>query len=324
NLGLEFATLNYRLSGELDWFYKVTKNAAIFTSNLMGAGGLIRNAGEILNTGIDLNLTWQDKVGELNYSISGNMSTLRNEVLSLGGEPYIDAGSAEFRRRSEVGHPLYSYYGYQVEGVYQTQEEIEAHIDTSVHSQVEPGFLRFEDVNGDKIINEEDRQYLGANIPKLTYGGQIALDYKNIDFSLTMYGVYGNKLINTLRGQRAWHPDFNFDRDLYENRWQGEGTSNEYPSATGLTNSWNLNPLNSFLVEDGSFFRIQNITIGYTFKDLLPGSMSGSKLRVRLAAQNPYTNFALNGFTPEVTGQGEAGGVYPIPTSYIIGVNLTY
>ncbi len=324
NLGMEFITLNYRLSGDIDWYHKVTKNAAIFTSNLMGAGGMIRNAGEILNTGIELNLKWNDKIGDLNYTLAGNMGTLRNEVLSLGGQPYIDAGSAEFRRRSEPGYPIYSYYGYKVIGVYQNMPEVDAHINRQSHPQVVPGFLKFEDVDGNKIINELDRQYLGANIPKLTYGGQIGVEYKNIDFNLNLYGVWGNKLINRLRGERAWHADFNFDKDLYDNRWTGEGTSNSYPSAQGLVNSWNLSPLNSFLIEDGSFFRIQNITVGYTFRNLIPGSATGSKIRIRLAAQNPYTSFKFNGFTPEVTGQGEAAGVYPIPTSYIFGVNITY
>jgi len=324
NVGIEFATFNYRLYGEIDWYYKVTKNAAIWTSNLMGAGGMIRNAGEILNTGFEFNLKWNDKIGDLGYNISTNMSTLKNEVLTLGGQPYIDAGSGEFRRRSEPGHPLYSYYGYKVIGVYQTMEEIDEHLDREAHPQVEPGFLKFEDINEDGVIDELDRQYLGANIPKFTYGGQIGLEYRNFDFNMSVYGVTGNKLINRLRGERAWHADFNFDTDLYENRWTGEGTTNSYPSARGLVNSWNLSPLNSFLVEDGSFFRIQNITVGYTFHNLLPGSEKGSKMRIRLAAQNPYTYFGFNGFTPEVTGQGEAAGVYPIPTSFIIGLNITY
>ncbi|MFO7874480.1 MAG: TonB-dependent receptor [Bacteroidales bacterium] len=324
NVGLELATFDYRLIAEIDWFYKVTKNAAIWTSNLMGAGGLIRNAGEILNTGMEFDLTWKDQIGDLDYSISTNMSTLRNEVLDLGGEPYIDTGSAEFRRRSEVGHPIYSFYGYKAIGVYQTWEEIEEHLDTDAHPNVEPGFLKYEDLDGNGIIDENDRQYLGANIPDFTYGGRLNLDYRNWDFSVSVYGAYGNKLINRLRGNRAWHSDYNFDRDLFENRWTGEGSTNEYPSARGMVDSWNINPLNSFLVEDGSFFRIQNITLGYTFTEPLPGSESGSKIRVRLVAQNPVTIFGFNGFTPEVTGQGEAAGMYPIPATFTIGVNITY
>lgn len=324
NAGVELASFAERLFAEIDWYRRITKNAAIWTSNLMGAGGMIRNVGEILNTGVEFSLSWNDNVGDFHYSLKGNLATLHNEVLDLGGEPYIDAGSSEFRRRSEVGHPLYSFYGYKVIGVYQNWEEIDEHIDTDAHPQVEPGFLKFEDVNGDGIIDENDRQYLGANIPGLTYGGQVSLEYRNFDLFLSVYGVSGNKLINRLRGNRAWHADYNFDLDLYENRWTGEGSSNDYPSAKGMVNSWNLTPLNSFLVEDGSFFRIQNITLGYTFNNLLPGSQSGSKIRIRFTAQNPVTFFKFNGFTPEVTGQGEAAGVYPIPTSFIVGLNITY
>lgn len=324
NVGIEISSFGERLFTEVDWFRRVTSNAAIFTSNLMGAGGLLRNVGEILNTGVEFSLSWKETVGDFSYSLRGNLATLHNEVLDLGGQPYIDAGSAEFRRRSQVGHPLYSFYGYRVIGVYQNWEEIEEHIDTDAHPQVQPGFLKFEDVNGDGIIDENDRQFLGANIPTFTYGGQVNLEYRNFDLFVSVYGVSGNKLINRLRGDRAWHADYNFDLDLYENRWTGEGTSNTYPSAVGMVNSWNITPLNSFLVEDGSFFRVQNITLGYTFNNLLPGSQSGSKVRIRFAAQNPVTFFKFNGFTPEVAGQGEAAGVYPIPTSFIVGLNITY
>lgn len=324
NIGFVLATLNNRLSAEVDWYRKVTNNAAIWTSNIMGGGGLIRNAGKILNTGFEFAVGWRDKFGEIGYNISANLSTLKNEVLDLGGEPYIDAGSAEFRRRSEPGEPLYSHYGYKVIGVYQNWQEIYDHIDTIAHPQVEPGFLKYDDIDGNGIIDENDRVYLGANIPKVTYGGQINLDYKSFDFGVSFYGIAGNKIVNRLRGNRAWHADYNFDLDQYENRWTGEGTSDSYPSAKGLVNSWNLNPLNSFLVESGSYFRIQNLTIGYTIKNLLPGSEKGSTIRIRLAAQNPLTFFKFNGFTPEVSGQGEAASVYPIASSYIIGVNITY
>lgn len=324
NAGFMFTSLSNRLSAEIDWYRKVTKNAAIYTSNIMGGGGLIRNAGKILNTGIEVVLGWRDKIGDLGYNVSANFSTLKNEVLDLGGEPYIDAGSAEFRRRSEPGQPLYSHYGYEVIGVYQNWQEIYDHIDTVAHPQVQPGFLKYDDLDGNKIIDENDRKYLGANIPKVTYGGQINLDYKNFDFGISWYGIAGNKIVNRLRGNRAWHADYNFDVEQFENRWTGEGTSDTYPSALGLVNSWNLNPLNSFLIESGSYFRLQNITLGYTFRNLIPGSEKGSTIRIKLAAQNPLTFFKFNGFTPEVTGQGEAASVYPIPSSYIIGVNITY
>ena len=324
NTGIELITLDYRLSAEIEYFRKVTKEAAIWTSNLMGGGGLIRNQGEILNTGMEFLVNWRDRAGELGYNINVNLSTLRNEVLHLGGEPYIMGGAPEFPHRSEPGHELYSWYGYRVEGVYQTQAEIEAHLDTDVHTAVEPGFLRYEDVNGDGIIDHNDRQHLGANIPRFTYGGMISLDYGGWDFSTSVYGVYGNKLLNRLRAERGWHPDFNFDQDLYENRWTGEGTSNTHPSAAGLMHAWNMNTSSDFLVEDGAFFRIQNITLGYTFENPIPGGTAGSRIRVRLTAQNPFTTFQFNGFTPEVTGTGTVTGVNPIPRSFTLGLNVIY
>jgi len=323
NAGIEFSTLDYRLSAEVDWFRKVTKDAAIWTSNLMRGGGMIRNQGEILNTGLEFLVSWQDRIGEIGYNVSANLSTLHNEVLDLGGEPYIQTGTTQ-PYRSEPGHQLYSWYGYVIEGVYQNQQEIEDHLNTDIHSSVRPGFFRFQDVNGDGIIDENDRQHLGANIPRFTYGGQIQFDYRNLDFSTSFYGVHGNKIFNSLRGGRSHHGDYNFEVDLYENRWTGEGSTNSYPSAEGLLHAWNMNNMNTFLVEDGSFFRIQNITVGYTFRDLIPGSESGSTVRFRITAQNPITIFGFNGFTPEVGGVGSAGGMNPIPQSFTVGVNITY
>jgi hypothetical protein len=182
NTGVELSTLDYRLSAEIEYFRKVTKEAAIWTSNLMGAGRTHTEPGRNSQHGNGICVNWHDRAGELGYNINANLSTLRNEVLHLGGEPYIMGGSAEFPHRSEPGHQLYSWYGYRVEGVYQTWEEIEEHLDTDVHTAVEPGFLRYEDVNGDGIIDHNDRQHLGANIPRFTYGGQDKLRLQGMGF----------------------------------------------------------------------------------------------------------------------------------------------
>lgn len=324
NAGIDFSTLDNRLSIEIDMFRKITDNAAILTSNIFGGGALVRNKGEILNTGIETALGWRDKIGDFEYDIKANIGTLKNKVLNLGGEPYIDAPS--LLRRTEPGHELNSFYGYEVIGVYQNQQEIASHIDTDVHTTVKPGYFKFKDLDGNKIIDGEDRVHLGSNIPKFTYGGQVNLKYKNMDFGVSYYGVSGNKIENILRRGRTHHPNYNFDVDLYDNRWTGEGTSNSYPSAEGLLDAWNYSSTynNSFFVEDGSFFRIQNITLGYTINDFLPGSNNGSKMRIKLTSQNPFTFFKYNGFTPEVTGSGEAMGVHPIARSFNIGVNITY
>ena len=332
NVGLDMAFVNNKLSVKTDWYKKVTSDAAILTNGIMGSGvtpSLVRNAGEILNSGFELNVDWQDKIGELGYSISANVSTLHNEVLKLN-DPYIMAGTFERRIRTSVGQPLYSFYGKQVIGIYQNQKEIDDHLFTTASTaKPKPGYFKYQDVDGNGIIDDKDNQYLGANIPKFIYGGNVTLDYKGWDFSVKFYEISGNKIENgafNLRSVRSHSTDQNFDKALYDNRWTGEGTSNYYPSAQALTtgNSWNFNTLNSFLIESGSYFKINNITLGYTFKNVIPGSINGSSVRIKLAIDNPYTHFKYNGFDPNVGGQGQDDNTYPLSTNYILGVNITF
>ncbi|NQU85661.1 MAG: SusC/RagA family TonB-linked outer membrane protein, partial [Mariniphaga sp.] len=338
NVGLDMAFLDDKLSVEADWYRKVTNDAAINTNGIMGPGvtpSLTRNAGEILNTGFEFVVDWRDRAGDFGYSISANLTTLHNEVLQISDQ-YILGGNFERRQRTAVGHALWSFYGKEVLGIYQNQSEIDEHLfDTPDDAKPVPGYFKYEDLNGDGMIDANDYQYLGANIPKITYGGNINLDYKNWDFGLKFYGIAGNKIQNgqfNLRSVRSHHTDQNFDKALYENRWTGEGTSTEmvnglyYPSAAALTvgNSWNFNTLNSFLIESGSYFKINNITLGYTFENVFPGSINGSSIRIKLSADNPYTFFNYNGFDPNVAGDGRDINTYPLSSNFILGVNIIY
>jgi len=338
NIGLDLGLINNKLSIEADWYRKITNDAAILTNGIMGSGvtpSLTRNAGEILNTGFEFIVDWNDRIGDLHYSISANLTTLHNEVLKLADE-YILGGNFERRQRTSVGQPLYSFYGKQVIGIYQNQQEIDDHLyGMDAGSRPNPGWFKFEDVDGNGIIDADDNQFLGANIPTIIYGGSIALDYKGFDFGLKFYGLAGNKIQNgqfNLRSVRSHHTDQNFDKALYDNRWTGEGTSTEevttlyYPSAAALTvgNAWNFNTLNSFLIESGSYIKINNITLGYTFKNVIPGSKTGSSIRIKLSADNPYTYFTYNGFDPNVDGDGRDDNTYPLSSNYILGVTITY
>jgi len=332
------AFLNNKLSVEADWYRKITNDAAIRTNGIMGSGvtpSLVRNAGEILNTGFEFMVDWRDKVGDLGYSISANLTTLHNEVLKISDE-YILGGNFERRQRTTVGQPLYPFYGREVIGIYQNQQEIADHLfGTEVTSRPNPGWFKYEDVDGNGLIDADDNQYLGANIPTLVYGGNIALDYKGFDFSVKFYGIAGNKIQNgqsNLRSWRSHNTDQNFDKAMYDNRWTGEGTSEGevtglyYPSAEAMTvgNSWNFNTLNSFLIESGSYFKINNITLGYTIKNVIPGSKNGSSIRIKLSADNPYNWFDYNGFDPNVDVDGRDINTYPLSSNYILGVYITY
>lgn len=336
NLGLDFHTLNSRLKIEADWYYRLTQNAVINSPLPMGAGNLLGNNGEILNTGVELSVNWSDKIGkDFNYYIGANISTLHNEVKSLNGSPYLYGGSAEFRTISKVGGELNAYYGYEVAGVYQNEAEIAAD-PVAVANGLEPGDFKYVDQNGDGKIDNNDRTTLGSYVPNFTYGLNLGFSYKNFDFSMSMQGVTGNQIVNRKRGDRRWHSDLNYDADQVENRWTGEGSTNSYPSAAGSVKAWNIANFNSFFVEDGSYFRIQNIQLAYTFPQKQFNKVKMPSIRLSLTADRPFTFFKANSFTPELSGTKNADGtmptssygfdeqVYPLAASYTLGLRITY
>ena len=201
-------------------------------------------------------------------------------------------------------------------GVYQNQAQID-NDPIAVANNLAPGDLIFKDQNGDGIIDDADRVILGSFLPKYTYGGSIGFNYKAFDFSMNFYGQIGNKILNRKRGEIIFTQDTNMDADLATNRWHGEGTSNSYPSSAGLRKQWNQK-LSDFWVEDGDFFRIQNIQLGYNIKsDVIP------QTRIYITADRPLTVFKYNGFNPEVPN-GVDRQTYPIPSVYTVGMNIKF
>lgn len=332
NIGLDFATLNSRLSGELDYFTRTTNNAVLRKIVPLTTATVLANIGSIRNSGFELTLNWTDRIGkDFNYNVGFNISTLKNEVLDLGGIDQEQANGTSIIRR--VGEPLNSFYGYQVEGVYQNQAEIDAHLHKMSPDEraknVKPGDFRYKDTNGDGEITADDRVILGSPLPKLFIGGNIGFDYKNFDFNMAVQGNFGGKIYNGNRFDRYQHPTANIDADLYENRWTGEGSSNTHVSSVGLFNKWNYgidgSTMTSNLVESSSSFTIQNIQLGYTFRNLFPEKNNKSTLRVNFTAERPISFFSYNGFTPEITDQwGSDRGLYPLASIYSIGVKLIY
>ena len=322
NVGITAKLLKSRLSVDADYFIRDTKNAAI-NVNIPAVGGtIIKNVGVIRNSGFELAINWNDKISDkLSYSIGGNVSTLKNEVRDLYGQPYIDGGSAEFRQRSIVGQPLLAYYGREVVGVYQNQAEIAAD-PIAVANGLVPGDFKYKDQNNDKIMNDDDRVVLGSYFPTMMYGFNFAIKYVDFEFSANMLGQSGNKILNRKRGEIIWTADGNLDADLAINRWHGDGTSNKYPSSSGLRRGWNQK-MSDYFVEDGSFFRVQNVQLAYNIRNK---QLLGTKLpnmRVSLTADRPLTVFKYNGFNPEVA-DGFDNQTYPIPAVYTIGLNINF
>lgn len=323
NVGAELSVFHSRLGVEVDYYCRLTENAVIDAPLPMGAGSLLGNNGEVLNSGLELSFRWSDRIGkDFSYSIGANLTTLKNEVKNLNGLPYIYGGSDEFRTISRVGDSMNAFYGYEIEGVYQNAAEIAAD-PVAVENSLSPGDFKYTDQNRDGKIDEEDRVILGSYLPDITYGVNLGFSYKHFDFSMVMQGQAGNQICNRKRGERRWQSDINYDADLVENRWTGEGSTDRYPSAAGTVNPWNIAKFNSFYVEDGSYFRIQNVQVAYTFARRQLRSFHFPAIRVSLSAERPYTCFKSNGFTPEVR-DGFDLQTYPLAATYTLGLRITY
>lgn len=324
NFGLNAKLLGNRLSIDADYFIRDTKNLAVSIIPPVFRSTERRSVGEIRNQGFELNLTWADQINDdFSYFIGANGATLKNTVQSLGGPQSLDAGSAEFRQRSIVGEPYQAFFGYEAIGVFQNPQQIESSGYTQEFIEernLVPGDLIFKDQNGDGVINDQDRVVLGSFLPKFTYGANLGFSWKNLEFSTLIQGQSGHKILNRKRGEVIFTNDTNIDADLATNLWRGEGTSNKYPSAAGIRKGWNQS-FSTYFVEDGSYFRIQNVQLAYTFRDILGGKMPATRLT--FTAERPLTVFNYNGFSPEVAN-GIDRQTYPIPAVYTLGLNVKF
>ena len=323
NVGVNFSTLNNRLNVDLDGYHRMTKRAVISPRLPFSNDVLAGNYGKILNTGFDIAATWSDRIGnDFKYSVGLNMSFLKNRVKDLGGTDYVKGG----KTINMVGEEMNSFYGFKVVGIYQNDAECAAD-PIAVANGLVPGDFKYEDVNGDNVIDGNDRQTLGAYIPNLTYGVNLGFSWKNLDFELTTYGQAGAQMYNRKRALRYSQSNFNFDESQYKNRWTGEGSTNEHPSAAALVKGWNVSDqkVNSYFVESADFFRIQNITLAYNFRNLKMGNYTLPGLRLSLTADRPFTTFSANAFTPELSdSEGWDVEVYPLTSTYTFGVQIDF
>lgn len=326
NLGIDFSTAQQKLKGELDYYNRVTSNVVFYAPITSGGGTatLLGNYGTVQNQGIEFSLNWGDKVSEdLSYNIGFNATTIANKVLSLDGKRENIPGASvrgSYTTLTEVGHPIGSFYGYEVAGVYASESE--ALLDpVSQANYRNAGYFKYKDQNGDNVLDAKDKVFLGSSIPWLMSGIDFGLNYKRIDLSVTFQGQFGNKVLNAKRMNRDVFTDGNYDLDFYQNHWTSTNKSKTYPSAEAYNTSF-TQQANSFFVEDASYVRIQNIQLGYTLNKI-----KGVKnLRIYLSAQRPFTYFTYKGFTPEVSGSPTENGIdystYPMQAVYTIGLKM--
>ena len=325
NAGFDFTLLEQKLTGDLDFYNRRTSNV-VFLAPVSSGGGtttLLGNYGTVQNQGIELSLNWNKRISDdFSYNIGFNATTIANKVLSLNGKRDNIPGASvrgNFATRTQVGHAIGAFYGYEIDGVYASESE--ALRDPVSQIIKDAGYFKYKDQNGDNVINEADKVFLGSPIPWLMSGIDVGLNYKRMDVSVTLQGQFGNKVLNAKRMNRDIFTDGNYDLDFYTNRWTTENKSDKYPSAAAYNSSF-VQQANSFFVEDASYVRIQNIQVGYTFN-----KMAGIKsLRVYLSAQRPFTYFTYKGFTPEVSGAPIENGIdtstYPMQAVYTIGLKM--
>jgi TonB-linked SusC/RagA family outer membrane protein len=337
DVGLEASLINGKLFTEIDWYNKKTEKA-IFDIPILGSvgtssGTIIGNQATFQNQGFEFLVTWKDNLNkDFNYSISANAGINKNQVLSVatGANPIYQqvgpTGSNNFNTRTIVGQPIGEFFGYQAIGVFQSAQDVANYKGSggAIQPNAQAGDLKYKDVNGDGLIDAKDKVVLGNPNPKLIYGINTTAAYKSFDFTLDFQGVSGVQIYNANLGLR--YGTENFTEDYFKNRWHGQGTSNLYPSANigGGTNYLS----NSFFVEDGSYFRVRNIQLGYTLPGHYLKNSGITKLRVYVNAQNAFNFFPYRGFSPEVGGAPTRAGVdvnvYPLYATYNFGVNLNF
>lgn len=332
DIGLEIGLLDQQLTAELDYYRRETQDILVdlLTPGHLGNGQGQRvtyNAGSVLNSGFEFNLAWTSEVAGVKYRIGALGSTIHNEVLSVGGNSGVDStlvggylGDGRPVTLSREGLPIGAFYGYQIIGVFQNQAEIDGY---PHDSQARPGDVIIEDVNGDGRISLEDRTYLGSPIPTFIYGFNFEVSYKGFDFNADFQGQMGNKIFN---GKEVVRPDpYNFERHVID-RWRGEGTSTEEPRPTfgGL----NYAPSSRF-IQDGSFLRLRNVTIGYNIPESVLSKAKVGAVRVYLRGTNVFTKSKFTGYSPEfgsedVLSSNIDRGIYPVAAIYSAGFNVTF
>lgn len=318
--GFELRTLQNDLSFEANYYSKVTKDVLTLIAGPSGTLPGLGNLGEIANSGFEFAASWNtDLTPDLSFDVSANLTTIKNNVNKLNKTGFqIINGPA----RTTAGFPIGYFYGYVHDGIYQSNTEI-AKSPVSQIGTVLPGDIKYKDIDGDGEITVDDRTFIGNPTPDFTYGGNITLAYKGLDLSIDLQGVYGNEIF------RAWNQgtfaDFNYLTGRLE-RWTGPGTSNWEPV---LSTKRPVNYQNSsYWIEDGSFFRIRNLQLGYTFGGNFLTKAKIKSFRIYVNAQNLATFANNTGYTPEIGGSSTAFGVdngtYPVPAVYSVGLNLNF
>lgn len=340
DLGADISFLQGKVFLTVDYFNKVSED---ILTNLPipvygGVGrSIVKNAASIQNKGLEFSGTFNQaaKGNGFGYSVTANFSTIQNKVLALGeGVSPISGGGftqeSILATRTDVGYPLGSFYGHVVEGIYQSQEEIDA----DGRRNTQPGDFKFKDLNGDGVIDNEDRTYLGSPIPDFTYGMIFNGTYRNFDLSLFWQGVHGNEIWNGRKFSHIFDFGGNYITDVLD-AWTPTNTNTTIPRATEIDPA-NNRRASSFYVEDGSYLRLRSMQLGYSLPSAVAERARLGRARIYLSGQNLLTFTKYTGYDPEIGmnsnpnmarglfGAGVDAEAYPQARSVFFGIDLSF
>ena len=333
DIGLDFSLFNGRFTGTLDYFYKYTSDilAPVEVSSIMGRGVGQSNVGAVSNKGIEVNLTYNGQIGrDFRFSISPNFTWVKNAV-----EKLANGATEEINNNRIVGQPIGIIYGYETDGLFVDQAEIDAAPEQLVgKSNLKPGYVKYKDISGPdgvpdgKVDAQYDRTVLGSTTPKFYYGLNLSASYKGFDFSALLQGLGGHKRLIGSYMAYAFYNGGQIQRWQADKCWTETAPNKwaEYPRLETLNmNNTNLQT-SDYWVRNASFLRVKNVQIGYTFPKTWTKKVGLENVRVYVSGQNLFSfNSFYKGWDPEnEIGTGDAPSYYPINSIYSFGFNFKF
>lgn len=332
DIGLD-ATLFRNFSLTADWYNKKTKGMLlqIAVPGYVGNQGPIGNIADLTNSGFELELGYNRTFGNLAMKVSANGAFVKNRIDYLGNDKEYLGGQTVTPQalevtRTKIGYAIGSFYGFRSDGLFQNQAQVndyKSSNNVAIQPNAKPGDIKFIDLNGDGVINNDDREIIGDPTPNFTYGITFNLAYKNFDMVVLGQGVTGNQIFNALR--RFDLPTSNYTTAIL-NRWTGEGTSNTIPRLTLDDTNQNYSRVSSLFLESGAYFRVKVLQIGYTMPINLVRKIGLDRVRFYVMANNLFTLTKYNGYDPEIGGgsYGVDRGFYPQARTFYAGINVGF
>jgi TonB-linked SusC/RagA family outer membrane protein len=332
DIGLDCSMLNNQIEVTVDYFNKQTDDMLMkmAISGLAGVGNAPwGNVGSVRNRGIEFGINYRQTKGNFTYSFGANMANISNEVLSLGDEDFImdpdNVRGVLAPIRTQVGSPLYSYYVYKTDGIFQTDAEIQAYKNSSgvlLQPLAKPGDMKFLNLNGDDVLNDNDKYIAGDAWPDFTLGLNGSCEYKNFDLAVFFQGALGVELFNGFK-LTAYQPTQGYNLVVEAlDAWSPSNTGSKIPILSLTDQNKNFGTVSDWYVEDASYLRLKNLTLGYTLPKEKLAKFGLGNLRIYLSSQNLLTFTKYSGIDPEVGGDGIDIGLYPQPRTFMFGINI--